>query len=184
MSKSGDMVIKKRRMARDSWSRIISREFTHAPIRQAPFGGVMGLLRFTKVSEPLKVMVGDRLVQVVGSGYYWLQIAPEGEHWWLTAMFDPSLRPLEYYFDVTLENHLDGGESYFDDLFLDVVISPDGSPYLLDEDELDIALSEGVITKEQHTLSHRIADSILAEFPMKINLLEKFCRQSIRQLSH
>ena len=178
------MVIKTRRMARDNWNRVISREYRTAEFTRGELHGVVGMLRFGRVREPLKVAVGGRLVQIVGSGYYWLQIAPEGEHWWLTAMFDPSLRPLEYYFDVTLENHLDGGESYFDDLFLDVVISPDGSPYLLDEDELDIALSEGVITKEQHTLSHRIADSILAEFPMKINLLEKFCRQSIRQLSH
>lgn len=177
------MVIKIRRMARDNWSRVISREYRTTEFSVDGHHGVIGILRFGKVREPLKVSVGSRLVQIVGSGYYWLQVAPEGEHWWLTAMFDPSMRPLEYYFDITLENRIDGDESSFRDLFLDVVVAADGSPYLLDEDELDAALAEGVITPEEHALSHETAAKLLGAFPARINELERFCIESLRQLS-
>ena len=177
------MVIKTRRMARDNWNRVISREYRTAEFARGELHGVVGMLRFGRVREPLKVAVGGRLVQIVGSGYYWLQIAPEGEHWWLTAMFDPSMRVLEYYFDVTLENTLDGAESSFRDLFLDVVGAADGSPYLLDEEELDAALAEGVITPEEHALSHETAAKLLDAFPARINELERFCIESLRQLS-
>ena len=177
------MVIKTRRMARDNWNRVISREYRTAEFARGELHGVVGMLRFGRVREPLKVAVGRRLVQIVGSGYYWLQIAPEGEHWWQTAMFDPSMRVLEYYFDVTLENTLDGAESSFRDLFLDVVVAADGSPYLLDEEELDAALAEGVITPEEHALSHETAAKLLDAFPARINELERFCIESLRQLS-
>jgi len=176
------MIIKTRRMARDNWSRVISREYRTAPFEHGEYRGEIGVLRFGKVTEPLKVALGGKLVQIVGSGYYWLQVAPEGENWWLTAMFDPEFRPLEYYFDVTLENIIDGSESCFRDLFLDVVVAPDGSPYLLDEDELSAALSENVITKEQYALSHLVAAKLLDAFPQRINELERFCVQSLRQL--
>ena len=177
------MIIKTRRMARDNWSRVISREFRTVSFARAGLSGVMGVLRFGKVREPLKVSVGGRLTQIVGSGYYWLQVAPEGEHWWLTAMLDPEFRPLEYYFDVTLENFPDGDDSYFHDLFLDVVVAPDGSPYLLDEDELDEALAEGIITPDQHRLAHETAAMLMNAFPAHINELERFCTESLRQLA-
>ena len=177
------MKIKTRRMARDNWSRVIEREYTHAPFACGGLRGELGLLRFKGVTDPLKVMVGDKLTQVIGDGYYWLQIAPEGENWWLTAMFDPELRPLEYYIDVTLENVIDGADSHYRDLFLDVIVSPSGNACLADEDELDAALAEGVITKAQHLLSHTVADRLMAAFPSRINELERFCRESLRQLS-
>lgn len=81
---------------------------------------------------------------IVDNGFHWFQFAPQSERWWLTAMFDAAKRLIQFYFDITFENHiLPGGESWCRDAYLDVVIDPDGRARLLDEDELAAALAAG-----------------------------------------
>lgn len=170
-------------MARDNWQRILEREYTHAPFSSDGISGEISLLRFKKVAKPLDVTLAGKIIRIVDEGYCWLQIAPRNENWWITAAFDENKKAVQYYIDVTLENIIDGGESYFRDLFLDVIFAPDGVPYLFDEDELDEALEKGVITKEQHKFSHGVAARLMAAFPMKITELEQFCLDALRQLS-
>lgn len=170
-------------MSRDNWARVLEREYTHAPFSRDGISGEVALLHFKKVAKPLDVTLAGKTIRILDDGYYWVQVAPKNENWWITAAFDEKKHPAQYYIDVTLENIIDGGESYFRDLFLDVVFAPDGIPYLLDEDELDEALENGVITKEQYKFSHSVADRLMAAFPAKIDELDQFCLESLRQLS-
>ncbi len=47
----------------------------------------------------------------------------------------------------------DRGLPYFDDLYLDVVLLPNGKMYVLDEDELEDAYKNGDVTKEEYELA-------------------------------
>ena len=42
---------------------------------------------------------------------------------------------------------------WWDDLYLDVAVLPNGEVYVLDEDELDEARDSGVIPEEHHALA-------------------------------
>ena len=88
-----------------------------------------------------------------------------------------------YYFDITLENQLLGSrDSWFTDIYLDVVMMPDGRLDLLDADELDDAFRCGEITEEQHRLAHAWADELMAELPANLPKLRAFCEEMFAQL--
>ena len=115
--------------------------------------------------------------------YHWLQIAMADCHWWLTVMVDSSGEITQYYFDITLENQLLASrDSWFTDIYLDVVMMPDGRLDLLDADELDEALQDGEITAEQHQMAHLWAQELMEELPQQLPKLKVFCEELFTQL--
>ena len=57
-----------------------------------------------------------------------------------------------------------------------MTVDPDGNTRLLDRDELDAALSEGVITAEQHSLAVSVANDLQKAFPSMLNKLDEVCK--------
>ena len=70
-------------------------------------------------------------------------------------MLDNQKQLVQYYIDVTkrVKKIDDRGLPYFDDLYLDVVLLPNGEVYVLDEDELEDAYKIGDVTKEEYELA-------------------------------
>ncbi len=67
----------------------------------------------------------------------------------------------EQYIDITLENEVsEDGNAVFTDLLLDVVVLADGEPLVVDGEELEEALSAGLVTREQYNLAKRTAGEI------------------------
>lgn len=61
---------------------------------------------------------------------------------------------MQYYIDVAKEYQIDErGMPYFDDLYLDVVLLPNGDIYLLDEDELEEAYRDKDVSKEEYDVA-------------------------------
>lgn len=111
---------------------------------------------------PFSVRHKDGRLVIADDDYSWLQVAPKGGRWWLTAMLDPAGNMLQYYFDITGGNVLtDGPDAYFDDMFLDVVMHADGTILLLDADELDSACADGTISPEQKAKTRAAADELI-----------------------
>ena len=159
-------MIKHRLLSRSNWKRITERWYVSGRIYPSPdiFGGSLcayGALRIVGLTDPLTARIGDATVTTADIGYTWIGVIPEGKNFALTAMFDDQGRMLQYYFDITLRNHLEAEDPYFEDLFLDVSVGADGSVYLLDRDELDAALKKDEITKEQYDTALSAAADIL-----------------------
>jgi predicted RNA-binding protein associated with RNAse of E/G family len=92
-------------------------------------------------------------------------------------MLDAAGDIVSYYFDITDSNMLSGdGDSYFYDLYLDVVLLPNGKIYLLDEDELLEALRQGVISQRQFDSAYETARMLLAKLPNHALTLNAYCR--------
>ena len=133
-------------------------------------------------SEPLWVGPEGYRRRVVDEGFLWLQLAPRGGAWWLTAMYDENARFVEFYFDITAGNHISpDGESWFDDLFVDVVFTPGEAPRIVDEDELEEAARIGVISREQARAALRQARMICERFSDTAGL-ERFCGDLLKEL--
>ena len=49
------------------------------------------------------------------------------------------------------------------DLFLDIFIFPDGRAFLLDEDELEMALDYGLVDRETFDFAYRVAREIMED---------------------
>ena len=146
-------------MRRTDWKRILKRDDVAECCTYQGIEGIASLI----LIQPLTVRNGDHDVTIVDKGISWLQIALRNQYVWITAMFDPQDRLLQIYFDITNGNCLEPMENpTFEDLYLDIVMEPDGSLYVLDRDELDAALQSGDITVKQHQKAIEEGDRLYA----------------------
>jgi uncharacterized protein len=86
----------------------------------------------------------------------WLQHFPVNEHFSLSTVFIPKGEIVQWYIDICFEIGVINGVPWMDDLYLDIVILPEGDVIHLDKDELEEALSNGAITNEQYKLAWNV----------------------------
>lgn len=140
----------KKDMRRSDWYRILRREYVSRDCRMYGCKGKESLLVIREATAPLVVHDAGEDALIVEKDYAWVQIALEGQPFWLTAMFDDQGSLLQIYFDITAGNRFDDPENpWFADMYLDIVVNSRGELYVLDRDELDAALAESIITKEE-----------------------------------
>lgn len=174
--------IERKYMARNDWKRILQRETAYTEITSGEMHGEASLLHILKVSKPLEVFSIDGKIMICDDGYYWLQVAFENNNWWLTAMFNPAGECIQYYFDVTKQSIVDGEDSYFDDLMLDIIVQPGGRLALLDMDELADALAEGNISEEDYALAIKTSQDMLDGIKTEFCRLKDYCAEMFSKL--
>ena len=64
---------------------------------------------------------------------------------------------------------VEDGIPYEDDLYLDVVIVPDGRIHVLDEDELKSAYDRKEVSKEEYEMAYRVANKIIEKGKNRYN---------------
>ena len=77
---------------------------------------------------------------------------------------------IQYVFDITYKNGLDEETNipYYEDLYLDITVKNDKIE-VLDEDELQEALDNKEITKEQFDLANKTKDELIKTIKNKTN---------------
>lgn len=88
------------------------------------------------------------------NGYYIIEILPKAKNYAVRIFLNPKKEKLLYYFDITLVNGVDLETliPFYSDLYLDVVLAND-EIHILDEDELESALSNNEISVEEYNLA-------------------------------
>lgn len=146
---------------RDDWHRILEKEIRTEAFSWKGIPGKISLLFIKKITEPLFIRYEAGDVKIVEAGYSWIQIALEGQFYWITSMFDENGRLLEIYIDMTDGNVTDTEDPYFTDLFLDYVVHVGSDTVLeLDRDELEAACRNGVISDEQYRRTAAEGDKV------------------------
>ncbi len=116
---------------------------------------------------------------LINKNYYIVEIVPLYENYCIRIFLNDKKEIILYYFDITLSNGFDNlnNSLYYDDLYLDVVKQSDNIT-ILDEDELDDALENKFINKEEYELAinkkNELIDSLIKNYNkfMKINILK------------
>ena len=123
--------------------------------------------KFKKVIEPFITLKGNCLLD---EGYYILEIIPKSENYTIRIFVNDKKEILEYYFDITYKNGLDEESNipYYDDLYLDIIVKKNKIE-ILDEDELQEALNNKEITKEQFDLANITKDELIKSIQNKTN---------------
>lgn len=164
------MRLVKKSLRRDEWNFNANKKFSSLQVFEQEFIGTIGFITFSEVKEPFVIEYPNRKVCLIDNGYQWLQVAPKEQNWWLTVLFDEKGMVLESYFDITKSNEfLDEFNPTFLDMFLDVVLIPNQDPILLDEDELEEAFQQELITKEEYDLAFLVAKKIVQGYNSKRN---------------
>lgn len=159
------------------------------PVRQIRidetlFKGVVCFVKLQNISKPKYVKKGNETLCIINNGYSLIEAYPEGGKYALTIMFDDKGALIEWYFDVAKTVGMENGIPFEEDLYLDLVIMPDGETFVLDEDELLSAREEGLISQEDvdsaystlHELTSKYACCLPELIKLTDHLTERFRR--------
>ena len=143
-----------RDLYQNHWTGVRIADFQAKDFAAPLFFGISGRMaryRIEEIDEPLVVGPKDAPLTVSDRGYFWLILAPRDRYFWISAAFSPEKELLEIYIDMTAGNDFTDEENpCYRDLYLDLVVNPEGAVRLLDEDELEQAYSEGKVTPEEY----------------------------------
>ena len=158
--------MKRSRLSYDEWKCIISKDIHGKRLNSELLNGYIGLIDIKEVRK-------------------WLSILPQNDWYCITAMMDEQGKVLLWYIDMIAKQGIDyDGVPYFDDLYLDLVVYPDGTIVVDDMDELEDALSKNDITQEQFDLaiktSHKLQQGILSNISSFIEYTGK-CYEIVKE---
>ncbi len=153
---------------------ILKKDFKIKDIDNMGFIGKVGLI---KIKDLQNEFVGTRpdgsKTLLIAKNYKLMTIFPKKENYCITVMYDKNWNILQWYFDINrYVCKYDDGIPYSEDLYLDVVVLPNGEFYSLDENELEEALSKKLISKDEFDMAYKTMDKITK---MIKNEFEKFC---------
>ena len=168
-------------LSRKKWSRILEKKYVHESVEDTCFQGEIALIHLVKVTEPRSSTLGGKEITWIDNDYYWLELAPINQNYWLTVMFNEKENIQQYYFDITDKNIMDDEDPYFYDLYLDIVVS-NKQIYVLDEDELENAYKENKISKEQVEKAIHTKDALVDYLENHYEDLEKVCYKYFNHL--
>ena len=153
--------MKRSRLSYDEWKCITSKELSGKQVCTDFFNGYIGLIQIKEVSEIQKWKFNSEEFVVCEQGFKWLSILPRDNFYCITAMMDEKNNIAVWYIDMIASQGIDvDGVPYFDDLYLDLVVYPNGKVMVDDMDELEEALRQGDITQEQFTLAINTAEDL------------------------
>lgn len=142
------------RLSYDEWKCIISKELSGTFINTDFFIGYLGLLNIKAVSEAQIWNYNGQKLTVCDKGINWLSILPQNDHYCITAMMNEKNELLLWYIDMIMGQGIDiDGIPYFEDLYLDLIVYPDGTIVTDDMDELEKAWAKNDISLEQFNLA-------------------------------
>ena len=134
------------------------------------FAGDIALIKFNKMYKPY--MVENINLCMANDNYKWLEFYDYSKKYRLTAMYNDKNEIVEWYFDIAREVSKENGIPYEDDLYLDVVVTPNGDIILLDEDELRDALVKMEVTKKEYDEAYQEARILIEK--LERDSLKKF----------
>ena len=118
---------------------------------------------------------GDKFVNFRGvclmdEGFSIVEVVPKNENYAMRVFLNRENVPVEYYFDISLENGIDEDSKipYYNDLYTDVIVLGDEIK-VDDEHELKDALDKGVITKADFELANRTTQKLVDELKAGTN---------------
>lgn len=170
--------MKRCRLSYDEWKCIVSKNITGKRIQEDFFQGYIGLIEINEVSEAQIWKFNGEDMVVCDKGIKWMSILPRNDFYCITAMMNEKEEILVWYIDMIESQGTDfDGIPYFNDLYLDLVVYPDGTIMVDDMDELEEALLQKDITQEQYDLAVNTCDKLKNGILRDITLFKEFTRR-------
>lgn len=166
------------RLTYDEWKCILSKERVGRTVNSNSFNGYIGLLIINKVLEPQVWKFNHEDIIVCDDGFKWLTILPHNEFFCITTVMNEENEIAVWYIDIiNSQGYDENGIPYFEDLYLDVVVYPDGEIIVDDMDELEKALQENDITEEQFDLAIKTSMKLKEGLLSDINEFIKYTKE-------
>lgn len=169
-------------MKRSDWHRVLSKDYVARDFDMGSIQGQMSLSILRELTGPLTVHYPFGDVLIADKDFRWLQIALEGQYFWITAMYDSNERLINLYFDITGGNCFDNPDNpNFEDMYLDIVAT-DNVLMILDQDELDEALENGDISREEYDHAESVCRELYKYLTANRDKVVEWCDRSYGEL--
>ena len=146
--------MKRSRLSYDEWKCIKSKKQSGKEVNTDSFEGYVGLIEIEDVSEKQIWRFNEQDI---------------------TAMMNEKNEILLWYIDMIAGQGTDeDGVLFFDDLYLDLVVYPDGTIIVDDMDELEEALVMGDITQKQFELAISTSEKLKCGLLSDIKKFEEY----------
>ena len=124
-------------------------------------------------NSEIKITLSNGKV-IIDNNYRLLEFYDYNSKVKLSTFYNENGEIIEWYFDISNEIGKENGVPYEEDLYLDVVVKPNGKIVLLDEDELENALKTNDITKEEYEMAYKEANKLIDLSETKKEKLKSF----------
>ena len=164
-------------MHRSTWHRCLQKVYADSECMFRGKKAKVSLSILRELTGPLWVPDRGGKMLIADNDYSWLQLAVDGEYFYMTSMFDEKGELLQLYFDLTNGILWDDPENpSFDDMYLDLVLSVDGYVAVLDRDELDEAYAEQIISKKEYERTLEEGEKLKHYLENNKQEVMEFCR--------
>ena len=127
------------------------------------------------VEQPYSVYINGERVKKLDKDFTIIEYTPQDKKYNVRIHVNDKKEILEYYFDIIAENKIKDGIPFYNDLYLDVVYFQPAATkegtyiQLVDCNELEEALKENIIDKEQFDMAYIEAEKLMKELKEKKN---------------
>lgn len=128
--------------------------------------------RINKIDETFFVDRSGQRIVYLDNGYFVVEFTPLGYFYNARAFLDKDANVVGYYFDMSRNNGIEENIPYYDDLYLDIIYSPNEDKRIIvdDEDELLEALNNSQITKKEFDLANGVCSELIEEIKQNRNV--------------
>lgn len=163
---------------KSNWIRVSKFKDKTIRVEDEEFNGYIYAIYIEEANKKFEVSYEDEEFLILDNGYMWVQLVPLDDRYTVTVMFDENKEIIQWYIDITNMNGVDSDSRiFYDDMYLDIVITKQRKVLLLGEDEINSALNNFVITSEQYKNAYKksrdIMDKIKEEGITKIEVKTK-----------
>ena len=148
----------------------------------AEFNGDIALIKFDKMHKPY--MIGSTNICMANDNYKWLEFYDYNKNHKLTAMYNDKDEIIEWYFDIARKLGKENGIPYEDDLYIDIVLTPNGEILLLDEDELKSAFNRYEVSKADYDMAYNEANLIMDKLKNNKEKLKTFTDKYLKKMEN
>lgn len=176
--------MKRRRFTYDEWDDSLpQKRFCQQRVDNTIFHGMVRLICMDKVKEPIRWNFQNENILVGDDGMKWLALLPDKEYYVISALIDQKDEIILWYIDMIADSGLDeDGIVYYNDLYLDLIVYPDGKICTDDMDELKEAFMQKDISEELFQLalstSEKLKLGLLAD-KKKLQKVSNVCLQEM-----
>ena len=150
-------------------------------INSSNFTGDVCYYYFKKVVDKITIPDGSC---IMNDNYEWLEFYDYNSKIKLTAIYDDQNQIIEWYFDIARKIGKENSTPYEDDLYLDVLLIPNGEITLLDEDELQLAYDRLEISKEIYDMAYNEANQLINKLRNNTYKVKGFTDEYLKQFQN
>lgn len=144
---------------------ILEKDYKKIDLKDDEYFAAVSLTDIKKVEKQWRIprKNGERDT-ILDIGYKWLTLYPKDENFVIIAMYSTKLEFIEFYFDIAKKIRYKAKIPYYEDLYLDIVITKNNEIEFLDEDELEEAYKLADVKQKDYENAKKAADKIISKF--------------------